>query len=74
MSTETIGFIRNGGEKGRGRGYQWRWGKEREITDIPIRYTVTTRMIPALDGVTTEKYYLPCVTVNCALIVVTVVP
>ena len=43
MSTETIRLIRDG-EKGEGRGYG---GGKRERL-YTYRYTVTTRMIPAL--------------------------
>ena len=42
MSTETIRLIRDGENGGKG---VWRWGK-REI--YTYRYTVTTRMTPAL--------------------------
>ena len=39
MSTETIRFIRNGENGGKGL---WRWGKRESI--YTYRYTVTTRM------------------------------
>ena len=42
MSTETIRLIRDGENGWKG---VWRWGRGRLYT---YRYTVTTRMIPAL--------------------------